>query len=141
MGFFSVRQGSLNYLGKPVAKVRDWSLTMTQELLTTTKVDDYAPTYVPAMKGGTGSATVLYYRLDYRDQPEYTPFDALIQKLVRPGMPDSSDRVKLELVVGAGNTLTVNAFITSAQLGSMVGELSAVSINFTVDGDLAGGLS
>jgi hypothetical protein len=141
MGFFSGRHGSLIYLGKPVAKVRDWSLTLNQELLETTKVDGYAPTYVPGMKGGTGSATLLYYRLDYRERTEYTSFDVLIKALVTPGMPTPSDRVRLELGMGEREGIAVDAYITRAQLGSTAGELSVVGIDFTVDGDLAGGLN
>ena len=141
MSYFSGRHGSLNYLGKPVAKVRDWSLTMTQELLATTKVDGYAPTHVPGMKSATGSATLLYYRLDYREKGENTSFEALLGKLAQPGAPASSDRVRLDLVVGTGgNRLTIDAFLTSAQIGVTAGELSSVSVNFTMDGDLVGGL-
>jgi hypothetical protein len=141
MSYFSGRHGSLRFLGKPVAKVRDWSLTLNQELLETTKVDGYAPTYVPGMKGGTGSATLLYYRLNYRERTEFTPFDALIKALVTPGMPTPSDRVRLELGMGEREGIAVDAYITRAQLGSTAGELSMVGIDFTVDGDLAGGLN
>jgi hypothetical protein len=140
MGFFSGRHGSLRLLGKPVAKVRNWNLTLTQELLDTTKVDDYAPTFVPGVRSGSGSTTVFYYRPDAVGH-DITPFTELIKALVTPGMPTPTDRVQLDLRTGEKEGFTVNAYITSARLGSASGELASVDIDFTVDGDLVGGLS
>ena len=50
--------------------------------------------------------------------------------------------MRLDLVVGTGgNMLTIDAFLTSAQIGVTAVELSSVSVNFTMDGDLVGGLN
>lgn len=85
MSFFSGRHGSLVYLGKPVAKVSSWQLTLSTDLLETTTVEQFAPTYRPGMKSATGSAQLFYYRLEFRDRTENTSFVELLNKLVRVG--------------------------------------------------------
>ena len=142
MGFYSGRHGSLQYLGKPVAKVADWRLTVDQDLLSTTKIDAYTESYVPGRRTATGTARLFYYRLGWRDQRAYTEFTALLQKVVRNGLPSSSDRVELTLAVGssAADQLKLNAYLTSVSMGSTTGEVVSVDIGFTMDGDLLQGV-
>lgn len=142
MSFYSGRHGSLIYLGKPVAKVRNWSLTANVELLDTTKVDDFAPTYRPGMKSATGSATLFYYRPAWEDQKANTSFVALLQRVLRVGMLDEGDRVELELAVGdtTEDRLLVDAYLTRAGLGSQAGEVATCDVDFTVTGDIKRGL-
>jgi hypothetical protein len=142
MGFYSGRHGSLQYLGKPVAKVADWRLTVDQDLLSTTKIDAYTESYVPGRRTATGTARLLYYRLGWRDERVYTQFTALLQNVVRSGMPSSSDRVELTLAVGskAADQLKLNAYLTSVSMGSTTGEVVSVDIGFTMDGDLLQGV-
>jgi hypothetical protein len=142
MSYFSGRHGSLRYLGKPVAKVRDWSLDISAELLETTTVDDYAPTYRPGRKSSSGSATVLYYHPDSYEQSEKTSFVGLVQRVARRGALDSNDRVRLELALGsnAEDVLQLDAFITRVSLGASSGEISSVQLDFTMDGDLVRGV-
>jgi hypothetical protein len=142
MSFYSGRHGSLQYLGKPVAKVADWRLTVDQDLLSTTKIDAYTESYVPGRRTATGTARLLYYRLGWRDQRVYTQFTALLQNVVRSGMPSSSDRVELTLAVGskAADQLKLNAYLTSVSMGSTTGEVVSVDIGFTMDGDLVQGV-
>lgn len=142
MSFYSGRHGSLQYLGKPVAKVADWRLTVDQDLLSTTKIDAYTESYVPGRRTATGTARLLYYRLGWQDQRVYTQFTALLQNVVRSGMPSSSDRVELTLAVGskAADQLKLNAYLTSVSMGSTTGEVVSVDIGFTMDGDLLQGV-
>ena len=142
MSYFSGRHGSLRYLGKPVAKVADWRLTVDQDLLSTTKIDAYTESYVPGRRTATGTARLLYYRLGWRDKKAYTEFTALLQKVVRNGLPSSSDRVELTLAVGssAADQLKLNAYLTSVSMGSTTGEVVSVDIGFTMDGDLLQGV-
>ena len=123
MSFYSGRHGSLQHLGKPVAKVADWRLTVDQDLLSTTKIDAYTESYVPGRRTATGTARLFYYRLGWRDQRAYTDFTALLQKVVRNGMPSDSDRVELTLAVGskAAYQLKLNAYLTSVAMGSTSG--------------------
>lgn len=142
MGFFSGRHGSLQYLGKPVAKVADWRLSVDQELLPTTKIDAYTESYVPGRRTATGTARLFYYRLGWSNQHDYSEFSSLLQKIVRSGTPDPRDRVELTLAIGTGaaDRLKLNAYFTSVAMGSTTGEVASVDVNFTMDGDLLQGV-
>jgi hypothetical protein len=137
MGFFTGRTGSLVFNSKPVAKIRDWSLETTVELLSTNTIDSSVNTFVPGVKGATGSATLMYYKLETGESATLTQFTELLSKIMKTGAIETTQRVLLELNVGAGNTddIKFNAYITSASVSVSTGELSVVPINFTVDGD------
>jgi hypothetical protein len=137
MGFFTGRTGSLVFNSKPVAKIRDWSLETTVELLSTNTIDSSVNTFVPGVKGATGSATLMYYKLETGENATLTQFTELLAKIMKTGAITTSEKVLLELNVGAGNTddIKFNAYITSASVSVSTGELSVVPINFTVDGD------
>jgi len=123
-------------------KLRDWSLETSLELLETTTLDSAVKSYTPGIVSSTGSATVLYYR---RENDTGVQFDSFLSKLMKTtvGGVTEADKVGIVLRVAAvTNTngvdikddIAFNAFITSASLQVSTGELSAVSINFTVDG-------
>lgn len=143
MGFYTGRSGSLVVDGKPVAKIRDWSLETTVELLNTNTVDSTSNTFTPGIKGASGSATLMYYRLEAGESANYTQFTALLSKIHKVGAVTESDRVLMQLrtSTSANDDIQFYAYITSAQLAVSTGELNAVPIQFTVDGDfLAGGV-
>jgi hypothetical protein len=143
MGFYTGRSGSLVVNGKPVAKIRDWSLETTVELLSTNTVDSTSNTFTPGVKGASGSATLMYYRLEAGESANYTQFTALLSKIHKLGAITESDRVLMTLRTSASSNDDIQfyAYITSAQLNVSTGELSSVPIQFTVDGDfLAGGV-
>jgi len=137
MAFYTGRTGSLTFDGKPVAKIRDWSLDTTVELLSTNAIDSTVNTFTPGVKGATGSATLIYYRLEGTESASFTQFTALLSKIMKGGAVTESDRVFLELNVGGGvaDDIKFNAYITSAQVSVSTGELSTVPIQFTMDGD------
>ena len=139
MGFYTGRTGSLIFANKPVAKIRDWSLDTTVELLSTNTIDSGVNTFTPGIKGATGSATLMYYRLESGESANYTEFTALLAKIMKGGLITEADRVILHLNVGggAGDNTIFNAYITSAQVGASTGELSVVPIQFTMDGDFS----
>jgi hypothetical protein len=137
MGFYTGRTGSLSFDGKPVAKIRDWSLDTTVELLSTTAIDDIASTFTPGIKGATGSATLIYYRLGQGENATFNEFTELLGKIMRQGAITENQRVLLRLNAGGqeNDDIRFNAYITSAQVGASTGELSIVPIQFTMDGD------
>jgi hypothetical protein len=137
MGFFTGRSGSLIFDGKPVAKIRDWSLETTVELLSTNSIDSTVNTFTPGIKGATGSATLIYYRLEPGESTTLTQFTALLSKIMKTGISSAADRVFLELNAGGdvADDIKFNAYITSAQVSVSTGELSTVPIQFTMDGD------
>lgn len=137
MAFYTGRSGSLVFGGKPIAKIRDWSLDTTVELLSTNTIDSAVNTFTPGVKGATGSATLMYYRLEGTESNTYNQFTSLLSKVMKGGAITESDRVQLELNVGGAESddIIFNAYITSAQVSVSTGELSVVPIQFTMDGD------
>lgn len=145
MGFYTGRTGKLEFWDgsayKPVAKIRDWSLETSLELLSTTAIDSTVTTYTPGMKSASGSATLLYYRLEAGESATLAEFTALLGKIQKVGAVTEADRVRLKLRVGAGSADDIEffAYITSAQVGVSTGELVVVPIQFSVDGDFVAG--
>jgi hypothetical protein len=143
MGFYTGRSGSLTFDGKKVAKIRDWSVETTLELLSTNTIDSAFNTFTPGVKGATGSATLMYYRLEAGESENRTQFTALLARIMKKGAitaatsEQENDRVFLELNVGGGaaDDIKMYAYITSAQVSVSTGELSVVPIQFTMDGD------
>ena len=137
MAFYTGRSGSLVFNGRPVAKIRDWSVETTLELLSTNTIDSTSNTFTPGVKGATGSATLMYYRLETGESTNFTQFTQLLSRIHKTGSIETSDRVFMELNVGTGSSddIKFNAYITSASISVTTGELSVVPINFTVDGD------
>jgi hypothetical protein len=137
MAFFTGRTGSVIYNGRKVAKIRDWSVDTTVELLSTNTIDSVVNTFTPGVKGATGSATMIYYRLEPGESATLSEFSEVISNLVRQGAITESNRVQLDLNVGtsASDNIVINAYITQAQIAASTGELSVVPIQFTMDGD------
>jgi hypothetical protein len=137
MGFFTGRTGSLVIGGKPVAKIRDWSLETTVELLSTNAIDSTVNTFTPGIKSATGSATLIYYRLEPGESASYNQFTSLLAKVMKTGAVETTDRILLDLNVGGNDADDIKffAYITSAQVSVSTGELSTVPIQFTMDGD------
>jgi len=140
MAFYTGRTGSMVIAGKPVAKIRDWSLETTVEMLSTNTIDSAVNTFTPGVKGATGSATLVYYRLEPGESASKQQFTALLNKIMKSGPATESDRFYLVLNVGGGadDDIQFNAYITSAQVSVSTGELSIVPIQFTMDGDFLG---
>jgi len=139
VAFYTGRSGSLVYANKPVAKIRDWSLDTTVELLSTNTIDSAVNTFTPGTKGATGSATLMYYRLQSGEAASFTQFTALLARIMKGGAITEADRVFLELNVGGGGSDDIKfyAYITNAQVSVSTGELSVVPIQFTMDGDFS----
>jgi hypothetical protein len=109
----------------------------TVELLSTNSIDSTVNTFTPGVKGATGSATLMYYRLEAGEGATRTEFTQLLNKIMRVGGIGVNQRVSLDLNVGgdADDDIKLNAYITSAQVSVSTGELSVVPIQFTMDGD------
>jgi hypothetical protein len=140
MGFYTGRTGSLAIAGGlPVAKIKDWSLDTTVELLSTNDISSSVNTFTPGVKGATGSATLLYYRLESGESASYQQFTAMLGKVMKTGTVETTDRVFMELNVGGGvaDDIKFYAYITNATVGVSTGELSTVQVQFTMDGDFS----
>lgn len=153
MGFYTGRSGRL-YLtpvlstdpvpadNQSVLKIRDWSIETSLELLETTTIDTAVKTYTPGMVSSTGSATVMYYRAEAGEENR-VQFEQLLNKIMKTSDlgVTTSDRVGMVLRAGdrglpgdVKDDIAFNAYITSAGITVGTGELTSVSISFTVDG-------
>ena len=138
MGFYTGRTGSLSIGGGlPIAKIKDWSLDTTVELLSTNDISSSVNTFTPGVKGATGSATLLYYRLESGESASFQQFTAMLGKVMKTGTIETTDRVFMDLNVGgaAADDIQFYAYITNATVGVSTGELSTVQVQFTMDGD------
>lgn len=138
MAFFTGRTGSLIFNSQKIAKIRDWNLETSVELLSTNTINSTVNTHTPGVKSASGSATLMYYRLEASDvSANLGQFTTLLSKIMKTGTITEADRVLLELNVGDDpkDDIRFNAYITSASLGASTGELSVVSIQFTMDDD------
>jgi hypothetical protein len=154
MAFYTGRSGSLAFgttnsfapsstLGTPtnvreVAKIRDWSLDTTMEAISTNSIDSAVNTFTPGVKGATGSATLIYYRLEGDEVNTQYGFNTLLSSSIhRRGVITEADRVFIELNAGGSTPDDIKfwAYITSVGMTVSTGELSTVSIQFTMDGD------
>jgi hypothetical protein len=153
MGFYTGRSGRLFLTPillipptpadvEAVLKIRDWSLETTLELLETTTIDSAVKRYTPGMVSSSGSATVMYYRSEPGDVG--VQFEQLLNRIMKTSNAgvSESDRVGIVLRAGAQPGLGVdvkddiafNAYITNASITVGTGELTSVSLQFTVDG-------
>jgi hypothetical protein len=137
MGFYTGCTGSIVYLNKPVAKVRDWSIETSLDMLETTTLENCTKTFIPSTKTTTGSATLMYYRLESGESATFTEFTALLNKIHKTGQITVTDRVEITLrtSTAAEDDIKFNAYITNAQISMSPNELVTVPIQFQVDGD------
>ena len=153
MGFYTGRSGRLFLMpflteaptpaaSQAVLKIRDWSIDTSLELLETTTIDTAVKSYTPGMVSSTGSATVMYYRRESGDIGiQFEQMLGKIMKTTQEGVTES-DRVGIVLRAGsqpnAGtdvkDDIAFNAYITNSGIKVGTGELTSVSISFTVDG-------
>jgi hypothetical protein len=153
MGFYSGRSGRLFLTpiltaapnpaaAQAVLKIRDWSIDTTLELLETTTIDTAVKRYTPGMVSSTGSATVMYYRRESGDVG--VQFEQLLNKVMKTSNVGVTESDRVGMVLRAGSQpgvgadvkddIAFNAYITSAGITVGTGELSSVSLQFTVDG-------
>jgi hypothetical protein len=152
MAYFTGRTGALyltaagtgdpNPVGSEKAyKLRDWKLDTTVEMLETTTVDTAVKEYTPGVSSASGSATLLYYRSEVGETG--VQFDQFLNKVMKTTTAGMTETDRVGMILRVGNTPTggdnkddiaFNAWITGASLSVSTGELSSVSLQFSVDG-------
>jgi hypothetical protein len=153
VGFYTGRSGKL-YLtsiltsapspaeNQSVLKIRDWSIETSLELLETTTIDTAVKTFTPGMVTSTGSATVMYYRSEPGDVG--IQFEQLLNKVMKTTSAGVTESDRVGIILRAGSQagagvdikedIAFNAYITNASITVGTGELTSVSMQFTVDG-------
>jgi hypothetical protein len=130
MPFYTGRTGKLRLGASEVAKVRNWTLDTSVNMLDTTALGDTANTFTPGLFSATGSATLSYYNGDTTDVTN------LLEKIAKTGAITDSDEIALTFEVGTSQSFVADAFINSASITSSTDELTTVSFNFTINGPL-----
>jgi hypothetical protein len=134
-----------------IAKVRNWTLNSSSEVVETTALGDAVKTFSPSITSGEGSATLMFYEDDSSNRSgENAQKDTfeLIDILFPRGTPP---RVVLNLAVDGSATgisgevggqalwktnFLFNAYITGASVGVNYGEVVTIDTSFTIDGPL-----
>jgi hypothetical protein len=133
--YYTGRDGRLLIGGTEQAKVTNWSLTGSLEVLETTTLTDQQRSYVPGVQEFSGSATLLYYN----DGTGRNDAATALKKILKVGGVASTDTVDMRLRLVEGNTnhdIRLTAYITSATYGASVGEVSSAQISFQGTGAL-----
>lgn len=131
MPFYTGRNAKLKLAGSDVAKVRDWALDTSVNLLDTTALGDTANTYTAGLFSATGSATLSYYTASSGNE-----VTNLLEKIAKTGAVTDSDKVTLTFEVGTNQSFTGSAFINSCSISTSTDEITTASFNFTIDGPL-----
>ena len=133
-----------------IAKVRNWTLNSSSEVVETTALGDAVKTFAPSITSGEGSATLMFYEDDGANRAEGAQRDTfeLVNILFPRGTPP---RVVLNLAIDGGaigdgsqaggnaiwkTNFLFNAYITGASVGVNYGEVVTIDTSFTIDGPL-----
>jgi len=128
MTYYSGRDGSLYIDQNEAAKITNWSLSGTVDMLETTTLGHAERYYTPGLKSATGSATILYYN----DAPV-----RFLNKVFTSDPVQEKEEVLIRLVWGP-NRIQFRAYISQAEIACQVGEIMQANISFTVSGDYSG---
>jgi hypothetical protein len=132
---YTGRDGRLVIDGIEQVKIVNWRLNGALEVLETTTLGDAQRSYTPGVQSFNGSASLLYYS----DDAGRNDASTALRKILRVGGVASTDAVDLRLRLVDGNRnsdVRLNAFITSVDIGSSVGEVSRADITFQATGSL-----
>lgn len=124
MAVFSGKDGSMQWAGGALARVRNWSVQSSLETLETTNLGNDAREYVPGLKTATGSATIYYH-------DDNTSLRTLLDNCINTGTPTSA---LLDLRWGT-KRLAFNAYVTSVSITCSTGEVMSADVSFTMTGD------
>ena len=121
--YYSGMDGSMQYLGATLDKVRDWQINLQTDALETTTLSQWDREATTGLRSATGSCTVLYYA----DAPS-----GLIQQVLqKEAQINPTCRLKLSY----GNKyFEFDAVVTSAATGATVGEVMSVNVQFQKSG-------
>ena len=133
MAFYRGQQGTVKFDKdasggvSEIAAVRSWSASLSKDSLSCDAHGDTAHKYVGGMLGGSGSIDVLY------DAPGSGDKLDLIKEIVTTEDPADAF-VELYLDESGGKKITGSILVTGTDYGASIGELEAVSVNFTFNG-------
>ena len=124
MAVLTGADGQLLYGSKKISKCRDWQISVNRDALEITCLASNDRTYVEGLRGSTGSATLLY-------DPDELTTNQLLNTIFTN---DKQQEVSFVLNKNDGSTFRCDGFLTSVSPSVSVGSVSAVSINFQING-------
>ena len=133
-------EGALYYEGTQIAHVRNWSVTVTRDVLETTGLGDGDRTYVQGLRGATGTATILYD--DEVGAGEYSLWNEIFRRI---NCSESKDPKKLKFkfdncISGQDDgKIDFSGYVTSFTHNVAVGEVQSATISFTSTGEVNDG--
>ncbi len=135
---YSGRDGVMQLADTTLAKVVSFTVSSNLETLETTTLGDSIRSYSPGVTGYSGSATLLYYK----DGDGNINTTDLLNKLYKTGTTgvSSSDTVDLTFRWVDGddnNDIKLTAYITSAAIGAITGDIVRAEIAFQGTGALS----
>lgn len=141
---YTGRDGTLS-IGNddPIAKVVSFSVQSNLETLETTTLGENERSYTPGVLGYSGTATLLYYEFKKGTETRMNTTDILNKSFTTnaDGVTASGGLVDLRLNWLNGSrkrTIEVNAYITSASIGAVTGDIVRAEISFQGTGRLKG---
>lgn len=129
-GVLTGADGELRHNGGRVSKCKNFSVEVMRDALEDTSLGDDWRTYVEGLRGGRGSAVVLY-----------DSDDTATLELLNSILSDSSPLSQVEMMMDttARKGLTYSAILTQVGIPVAAGEVTACSISFQVTGKIRGG--
>jgi len=121
--------GELRYNGLRIGKCREYTLNISRDSLETTTLGNYDRSYVPGVRGTTGSATILY---DKDDAGTMAVLNSIFDNSTAVG------EVRFIFDTAETTALEVDAFITQVSTPVSVGAVTACSVNFQASGSFNG---
>lgn len=150
--FYSGKDGVLKIEDKEVARLQNWSFSMSMAVIESTSMGDTDRVLHNGLRSYSGSARAFYYNdvvggtatdgtksglSEILTAAIKTGNDAFSATTPGDGETTESSKVKLQCVLVDGTTSRViefGAWITSVGMSSSVGEVSSVDFSWEADG-------
>ena len=143
MGVLTGFDGALYYKAKQIARVRNWSLTVTRDALETTELGDSHRAFTRGLRSATGTATIIYDSdLSADDQALWNeifmPIDCTTDQDTATEVVFVFDKCASNDYLNKGG-IAISAIVTSMTHSVTVGEVQTASIQFQSSGDFENG--
>jgi len=125
------KNAALSWNGATVGKVRSWSMTISKDALETTTLGVHDRSYVPGIRGSTGTAELMY-------DPSEGQAVSLLNS-ISSNSDDAASSVGFVFDTAGGKSLSCSAFLTSVSPSVSVGAIQVCSVSFQVSGPISGG--
>ena len=136
--FYSGRDGELRHNGNVVAKVANFSIQSNLETLETTTLGENDRRYIPGVVGYSGSATLLYYEDDSKKIAAGEVLKRIFTTDSKGVTTDAKKEMEFRFKNGGKTprSIKIKAYITSASIAAVTGDIVRAEIAFQGDGTL-----